>query len=219
VSTQHLDANVGATVALDLATSRKSLEDFGIRFNGCAMANSSQQAVEMASKMGYPVVMKVVSPQIVHKTEAGGVKVNIDTNEEVVSAYDEIMVSAKAYDPNAQINGIMVEEMVSGTELIIGTTTDAQFGPMIMFGMGGIFVEVYKDVSFRLVPISEGDAREMIEEIKGKAILKGARGLPKADVSRLYLRLNQGPDVKVSTTQRNHLVQHSKVNRLKRYIP
>jgi len=146
---------------------------------------SPQEALALAVDMGYPVVLKVVSPQIVHKTDAGGVKVNINSDEEVMRAYDEIIASAKAYDPNAEIIGLMVDEMVSGTELIVGTTRDPHFGPMIMFGIGGIFVEVYKDVSFRLIPISEADAEEMIGEIKGKAMFQGARGLPKAETADL----------------------------------
>jgi acyl-CoA synthetase (NDP forming) len=115
----------------------------------------------------------------------GGVKVNIGSDDELKKAFDDIINGTKAKIPDAEIEGILLEEMVKGPELIIGTTIDPQFGPMIMFGIGGIFVEVYKDVSFRLVPITPGDAKDMLEEIKGKALLTGVRGLPAADTDQL----------------------------------
>ncbi|UCH90346.1 MAG: acetate--CoA ligase family protein [Thermoplasmata archaeon] len=174
----------GKTV-LTLEESRKVMELSGVPFNKSGLAKTEEDAVELAKKIGYPLVMKIVSPQIIHKTEVGGVKVNIGSDEELKKAYNEIIASAKAKVPDAEIQGILLEEMVSGTELIIGTTTDPQFGHMIMFGIGGIFVEVYKDVSFRLIPISAGDANEMLNELQGGALLKGVRGLPGADPKQL----------------------------------
>jgi succinyl-CoA synthetase beta subunit len=126
-------------------------------------------------------VMKIVSPDIIHKTEVGVVRVGLKDEAETSAAFDAMVASVLSKRPDARIRGVVVEEMVQGTELIIGSSCDPQFGRMLMFGMGGVFVEVYKDVSFRLVPISEFDAREMIEEIRGKAIFEGARGHPKAD--------------------------------------
>lgn len=165
----------------DLEESREIMELAGIPFNKCGLAKSAAEAVDIADSMGYPVVMKIVSPQVIHKTEVGGVRVNVASGAEVKSTYEDIVKGVREKVPHAEINGILIEEMVSGTELIVGTTTDPQFGPMIMFGIGGIFVEVYKDVSFRLIPISRNDAREMAGEIRGKALLEGIRGLPRAD--------------------------------------
>jgi acyl-CoA synthetase (NDP forming) len=169
----------------NLEESRAIMELAGIPFNKCGLATSAGDAADIADDMGYPVVMKIVSPQVIHKTEVGGVRVNIATGAEVKSTYEDIVKGVLEQVPHAEINGILIEEMVSGTELIVGTTTDPQFGPMIMFGIGGIFVEVYKDVSFRLIPISANDARDMMGEIKGKALLEGIRGLPRADPDKI----------------------------------
>lgn len=174
----------GRTI-LTLEESRKILELSGIPLNKSGLAKSADEAVKLASKIGFPVVMKIVSPQVVHKTEVGGVKVNIKTPDETKKAYEDMVTNIKKKVPNAEITGVLLEEMVQGTELIIGTTTDPQFGHMIMFGIGGIFVEVYKDVSFRLIPITNGDAKDMLKEIKGKALLSGVRNLPKADPEQL----------------------------------
>jgi succinyl-CoA synthetase beta subunit len=149
------------------------------------IAKTADECVETAESIGYPVAMKIVSPDIVHKTEVGGVLVGLRDHSEVLHAYDAMMASVKARRPEARVMGVLVEEMVRGTELIIGSTCDPQFGRMLMFGIGGVFVEVYKDVSFRLVPIADFDAREMIEEIRGKAIFEGARGYPRADKAEL----------------------------------
>jgi acyl-CoA synthetase (NDP forming) len=154
-------------------------------FNKCKLATSVDEAVSMAPDIGYPLVMKIVSPQVIHKTEFGGVKVGVASDDEVRQVYEEMVGRVKERIPDAQIDGVLMEEMVKGTELIIGTTKDPQFGPMIMFGVGGIFVEVYKDVTFRLIPISDNDAMNMQKELKGKAILEGVRGLPKADPQQL----------------------------------
>ncbi len=170
---------------LTVDEARKIIELSGIPINKSKLATSEDEAVRMASEIGFPVVMKIVSPQVIHKTEVGGVEVNINTETEVRKFYNELIARTKKKIPNAEITGILIEEMIQGTELIIGTTQDPQFGPMIMFGVGGIFVEVYKDVSFRLVPITTGDAQEMLNEIKGKALLTGVRGLPEADTEQL----------------------------------
>ena len=185
ISIQFAEAIDKGITVLNLEESREVMEKAGIPFNKCGLATSEDEAVSMAKKIEYPLVMKIVSPQIIHKTEVGGVRVGIDNDEELKKAYKDILKSAKKHVPDAEIKGILLEEMVKGTELIIGTTTDPQFGPMIMFGIGGIFVEVYKDVSFRLIPITAGDAREMLQEIKGKALFEGVRGLPAADTKQL----------------------------------
>jgi acyl-CoA synthetase (NDP forming) len=183
---QHLNtAKKEGTSHLTSEVAREIMELAGIPFNKSKLATSEDEAVAIANEIGYPVVMKIVSPQIVHKTEVGGVKIDIETEEELRKAYNDMYLSVFEKVPNAEIKGISVDQMVKGTEIIIGTTVDPQFGHMIMFGIGGIFVEIYQDVSFRLVPINSGDAHDMLQEIKGKPLLEGARGLPKADTKQL----------------------------------
>jgi acyl-CoA synthetase (NDP forming) len=147
------------------------------------LAKSKAEAVELASKLGFPVVMKIVSPDVVHKSDAGGVKLSIQNATQAGKAYSEILANIKKHYPKARIIGVSVQKMAKqGIEVIIGMTKDAQFGPVIMFGLGGILVEVLKDVSFRIVPMTKRDASEMITEIKGFPILKGYRGHDPADV-------------------------------------
>jgi len=147
------------------------------------LATSKTEAMELAKKMGFPVVMKIVSPDVSHKSDAGGVKLNIQNATQAGKAYSEILASVKKHYPKAKIVGLTVQKMAKqGIEVIIGMTKDAQFGPVIMFGLGGILVEVLKDVSFRIVPMTRRDAAEMITEIKGFPILKGYRGQDPADV-------------------------------------
>ncbi len=141
------------------------------------LATTEDEAVAMAKKIGYPVVMKIVSPQILHKSDAGGVKVNVKDEAAVRDAFKTINANAKNYKADANIHGIAVQEMAPwGTECIIGSVNDATFGPTVMFGLGGIFVEVLKDVTFRVAPISQGQAEKMIGEIRGAPILAGVRG-------------------------------------------
>ncbi|MFA5878897.1 MAG: acetate--CoA ligase family protein [Candidatus Margulisiibacteriota bacterium] len=141
------------------------------------IAKTKEEAVQFAAKIGLPVVMKIVSKDIIHKSEAGGVKVNLKTLEEVADAFDSILASCKKYKANAEITGIEVTEMAeTGLQVIIGAKKDAAFGSVIMFGLGGIFVEVFKDVVFEALPISKSEANKMIMSIKANAILKGVRG-------------------------------------------
>jgi len=147
------------------------------------LATSKKEAMELATRLGFPVVMKIVSPDVVHKSDAGGVKLSIQNATQAGKAYSEILVNVKKHYPKAKIVGVTVQKMAKqGIEIIIGMTKDAQFGPVIMFGLGGILVEVLKDVSFRIVPMTKRDASEMITEIKGYPILKGYRGQDPADV-------------------------------------
>jgi acyl-CoA synthetase (NDP forming) len=147
------------------------------------LATSKKEAVEIAAKMGFPVVMKIVSPDISHKSDVGGVKLGIQNATQAGKAYSEILANVKKHDRKARIVGVTVQKMArQGLEIIIGMTKDAQFGPVIMFGLGGILVEVLKDVSFRIVPLEKRDAAEMITEIKGFPVLKGFRGQEPADV-------------------------------------
>ena len=154
--------------------------------------------------IGYPLVMKIVSPDIIHKSDAGGVKVGVKDEEEARTAYQEIISKAVKYNKKAQICGVIAYKMIpQATEIIIGMMKDPHFGPVIMFGLGGIFVEVLKDVSFRILPIEEIDAEEMIAEIKGYEILKGARGEASKDleaIKKLLMKISQlameNPEIK-----------------------
>jgi acetyltransferase len=150
---------------------------YGLPVTQTTLAKSEDEAVKFAKQTGFPVVMKIVSPDILHKSDAGGVKVNIKDENGVREAYKTIMANAKAYKANANIHGIAIQEMAPmGTEVILGSVNDATFGPTMMFGLGGIFVEVLKDVTFRVAPVTEGQANKMLSEIRGAPILAGARG-------------------------------------------
>lgn len=165
---------------------KELLKSNGLEIPSTEIAKSEEEAVKFSDAMGYPVVMKIVSPQIIHKTDAGGVKVNIKNVEEARNAYKAIIENAQKYDSNAEIHGILVTPMVpQGTEIIIGMIRDEVFGPTVMFGIGGVFVEVFKDVNFRVAPISKQDATEMIEEIKAYPLLKGVRGEKAKDIDAL----------------------------------
>jgi acetyltransferase len=150
------------------------------------LATSAKEAVAFAKKNANNVALKIVSPDILHKSDAKGVRVNLKTEKEIRKAYAEIMANAKAYKPDADIRGVLVSPMAaSGTEVIIGTKMDDQFGPVIMFGVGGIMVEVLKDVAFRVLPISYNSAKKMIQEIRSYPILRGIRGNPACDEAAL----------------------------------
>jgi acetate---CoA ligase (ADP-forming) subunit beta len=162
------------------------LASYGATVTKEKVAVSAEEAAQAAGEIGFPIVAKVVSPDILHKTEANCVKVNLGTPEEVKGAFQEIMANAKAYNANARIEGVLLARMVNGgEEVIIGLTTDPTFGKVVMFGLGGIWVEVMKDVSFRVVPLSRLDARDMIEEIKGYPLLTGIRGKAPKDIDAL----------------------------------
>lgn len=162
------------------------LKNCGINVPNYELAKSQEDSVIMARKIGYPVVMKIVSRDILHKTDFGCVKLNLKNDEEVKEAYDEIMHNAKERNNKVRIEGVVIYPLVSkGTEVIIGVTDDDQFGSAIMFGLGGIFVEVLKDVVFRIIPVSEEDVREMIKEIKGYPVLTGIRGDKPKDIDSI----------------------------------
>ena len=165
---------------------KQILMQAGINCTDTRLAATEEAAVKLSEQFGYPVVLKVSSVDITHKSDAGGVKVNLKDKAAVEQAYDDIMASCTAKYPNADIEGISVQGMAkAGTEVIIGMTKDPSFGPVLMFGLGGVFVEVLKDVAFRIIPIEKSDAEEMINEIKGKKILEGYRGQEPADVASL----------------------------------
>ncbi|MFC1572499.1 acetate--CoA ligase family protein [Candidatus Eisenbacteria bacterium] len=150
------------------------------------VARSEEDAIAIATRIGYPLALKIDSPDIQHKTEAGGLKLNIGNQDEMIAAYREVLANAKAYDTKARVNGVLIQEMVTGgTEVIVGMNNDPQFGPTIMFGLGGIFVEILKDVVLRIAPLSRDEAMTMIKEIKGFKVLAGARGRAKTDIDAI----------------------------------
>ncbi|MHA1552026.1 MAG: acetate--CoA ligase family protein [Candidatus Heimdallarchaeaceae archaeon] len=170
---------------LNYEESRKVMELAGIPLNKMKVAENLEASIQRANEVGYPIVLKVISEDVIHKSDSGGVKVGIKSDDELSESYQEMMENVLSFYPDAKIEGVSVEEMVSGVELIIGTNTDSQFGKMIALGIGGIFVEVYKDVSFRLIPVSSKDVQNMIEEIKGRAMFDGFRGMPKVNLGEL----------------------------------
>lgn len=162
--------------------SKRVLSAYGIQVTTEKLTGDVEQAKKAAKEIGYPVVMKVMSADIPHKTEAEVIKLGVPSERELVASYGEILEKAKKFKADGKIDGVLIQEMAErGVELIIGMKRDASFGPVIMFGLGGIFVEVFKDVSFRIQPISLPDAREMIEEIKGSKLLDGYRGMEQMD--------------------------------------
>lgn len=166
---------------LEFEKTKKLLKDYGIGFAKSEIFTLKKEAVEFAEKIKYPVVLKIHSQSILHKTEKGGVKLSIESKEELSKAWDEITKNVG----EKNMEGIIVQKMVSGHQIVLGMKRDKQFGPVVMFGLGGIFVEVVKDVSFRIVPFSKKEAMQMIKETKGYKILKGARGGEKSDISKI----------------------------------
>lgn len=174
---------------------REVFEAYGFRAPRHILAKSAEEAVASAESISYPVVAKIASPDILHKTEAGGVRVGISNGTEMKNAFEKIVSSAKAYKKNAVIEGVEVQEMVTGIqETIIGVKKDPQFGHLLMFGLGGIFVELLGDVTFRIVPIGAKEAEGMLNDIKGAKLLQGYRKTPAADTEALteaILRVSQ----------------------------
>ncbi len=163
--------------ALTEIEAKQIFEIYGLPTTKTCLATSEDEAVKMADKIGYPVVMKIVSPEIIHKSDAGGVKVNVKDAAAVREAYKTIQDNAKAYKADANIHGIAIQEMAPwGTEVILGSVNDPTFGPTQMFGLGGIFVEVLKDVTFKVAPVSRSLAKQMLSEIRSAPILDGVRG-------------------------------------------
>jgi acyl-CoA synthetase (NDP forming) len=166
--------------------SKRILKQAGISVVETKLAKTKKEAISLSQKMGFPVALKIASPDVIHKTDSGGVKLSLNNMTEVRRAYDEILRKVGKQFPRAVVHGVSVQKMARpGTEVIVGTSKDPQFGPVIMFGLGGIFVELLKDVSFRVIPVERRDAQEMIEEIKGYPLLQGYRGKEPASISAL----------------------------------
>ena len=146
------------------------------------VAHGPIEAAELAERLSFPVVLKIISQDILHKTESGGVLLDLTSKAQVTEGYNEVLKRVRAYNEKARISGVLVQHMAkTGVEIIVGGLRDSQFGPTVLFGLGGIFVEVLKDASFRVAPLSDLDCRQMIHEIRSYPILKGVRGRPPSD--------------------------------------
>lgn len=165
---------------------KELLKEYKIPVPDFRLIKNEDEVNKITCEIGFPLVMKIVSPDIIHKSDAGGVKVGINTEKEAKIAYQEIIFNVKKYNKEARIEGVIVYPLIpKEIEVIVGMIKDPHFGSVAMFGLGGIFVEVLKDISFRIIPLEERDAQEMITEIKGYEILKGARGKPSRDIQAI----------------------------------
>ena len=175
----------GRTVLTEIE-SKQVLAAAGIPVVEAQLATTAEDAGKAAKKAGFPVVIKIVSPDITHKSDIGGVRVGLESKKAVIAAFGEMMDAGREVQPKARIDGVAVQHMApAGTEVIIGMSKDPQFGPVLMFGLGGVLVEVLKDVAFRIVPLEPRDARQMVREIKGYPVLECARGREGADIAAL----------------------------------
>jgi acetyl-CoA synthetase (ADP-forming) len=166
--------------------SKELLKKAGLPVIKTKLAKTKKEAISLSKEIGLPVVLKISSPDVTHKSDSGGVRLGLANYTQVGKAYSEIISSVRQKSPRAVIQGVSVQTMApSGVEVIIGMSKDPQFGPVLMFGLGGVFVEVLKDVSFRIVPVSKRDAKEMIREIKGYPILEGYRGQKPVKITAL----------------------------------
>ena len=170
------------------------------------MVQNVEEAIAKGNLLGFPVVLKIISPQILHKSDVGGVVLGIDGEAALKTAYPKLVAEVRKNNPNAEVLGVLIEKMMPpSTEVIVGGIHDSQFGPSVMFGMGGIFTEVYKDVAFRVAPIDKIDALNLIHELRGSKILDGIRGQPAADVDAIV-------DVLIDVS--SLMLQHSAISQL-----
>lgn len=185
-------ARADGRTLLSEVESKQLLHDAGVRVTQARLATSADEAAAQAEEIGFPIVLKVISPDIAHKSDVGGVVLGLADGGAVREGYASMMAAVQAAAPDATIEGASVQQQAApGTEVIIGTTTDPQFGPVMMFGLGGILVEVLKDVAFRIVPLERRDARQMVREIQGYKVLEGVRGQPPADIDALEAMILQ----------------------------
>ncbi len=165
-----------------------------------------EEAVPKAKEIGFPVALKVISPQILHKSDVGGVILNIGNEVELKIAYEKMIAELSKNLPSAKIIGVLLQKMMpASTEVIIGAVRDPQFGPAIMFGLGGIFTEIYDDVAFRVAPIDEVDATNLVRELRGYKLLEGARGKPPADIDAI---------ISILTNVSNLMIEHNSISQL-----
>lgn len=170
---------------LSYSLSQKILRKYKIPVIKERLCFSPKEAIAFSKRVGFPLVLKVFSSEIFHRTEIGGVKTEIKNTKELKKAFDEILISVKKKRPDARIEGILVQKEIKGIEVILGAKRDALFGPVIMFGAGGIFSELFEDVSFGIVPLTKKEAKEMIKNTKIYKLLSGYRNFPKTDIAKL----------------------------------
>jgi acyl-CoA synthetase (NDP forming) len=185
-----------ATRALNEIETKALLSEAEIPVTAAELARTAVEATHTAERIGFPVALKIVSPDIVHKSDIGGVRLGLASPQEVIAGFEAIMQSARSAQPAARLDGVAVQPMApaGGVEVIVGVSVDAQFGHVIMCGLGGVFVEVLQDVSFRLVPLRRRDARQMLSELRGRRLLEGVRGRPPVDAQALedlFLRVSR----------------------------
>jgi acetate---CoA ligase (ADP-forming) len=170
---------------LSYSTTEKLLQAYGIALAPAAMAQSAQEAAKAADQLGYPCVLKVCSIDIPHKTEFGALRLGLESKESVQKAYEEMLSTVKAKKPDADIEGILVQNQIKGVECLLGISRDEQLGPTLMMGLGGVFVEILADIAIRIPPISAAEARRALESLKGAKVFAGVRGAPPADMDAL----------------------------------
>ncbi|MFO1189965.1 MAG: acetate--CoA ligase family protein [Alphaproteobacteria bacterium] len=207
-----IDARLPAGRVVGEHAAKKFLHQAGIEITRESLARSADEAVRLAHALGYPVCLKVVSPDIPHRTEIGAVRLDLRNDDQVRAAHDSILAASRKAVPGARVDGILVQEMVQGgCELIISAFRDPKLGPAVICGVGGILVEVLKDTVMRLAPVSEAEARAMLNDLKGAAILAGVRGAPAADIdaaARAIRRLSEiivAGDATIDTIEINPL--------------
>ena len=189
--------------------SKKLLGQAGVNCNLTELATTASEAISLSERLGYPVALKIASPDIIHKNDGGGVRLGLDTPEKVEKAYREILENIRQQKPRAKIHGISVQKMAPpGVAVIIGMSKDPQFGPVIMFGLGGLLVEIIEDISLRITPITRKDAAEMIREVKGYKLLTGYRGQSPANLPALEDMLLAISDF----AEQNHAVKEIDLN-------
>jgi acyl-CoA synthetase (NDP forming) len=173
--------------ALNEIEAKALLAESGLPVAPAELARTAGEAARTAERIGFPAALKIVSPDIVHKSDVGGVKLGLTSPQEVVAAFEAVMESARVAAPAARLDGVAVQPMAraGGAEVIVGVSVDAQFGHVIMCGLGGVLVEVLQDVSFRLIPLQRRDARQMLSELRGRRLLEGMRGRPAVDMEAL----------------------------------
>lgn len=170
---------------LSFEETKNLLEKYKIPFADAKVCQNQKEAISFAREIGYPLVLKIVSPDILHKTDVGGVRTGIEKERDIKRAFNEIISSIRTAKPNVKIEGILVQKHIFGREVVAGMKRDPTFGPVLMFGLGGIFVESIKDISLRIVPVDKKEANKMIKEIKGFQILKGARGQKPVNIGKI----------------------------------
>lgn len=190
---------------LNFEKTKRLLERYKLPLVSSFLVKKPEQAIKLSKKIDFPLVLKISSPDIIHKSDIGGVKTGIENEEELAKAYDEIIKAVKNKKPKAKIEGVLMQRVEKGKEVIVGMTQDPQFGSVLMFGLGGIFVEVLKDVSFRIAPVDKKEALEMIKEIKGYKVLEGVRGKKAVSINAL---------VNIITNTSDMVIKNKKITEL-----